>query len=42
MKKTKDNEQLALFAKSISLIHPITKEKMKFELDLPKIYPWNI
>lgn len=35
-------EQIALFAKSLSFYHPITKEKLTFELDLPDRYPWNI
>ena len=39
---SKVGEQIALFAHSLVLIHPITKEEMKFELELPKSYPWNI
>ena len=35
-------EQIALFAKSLSFYHPITKEKLTFELDLPSRFPWNI
>ena len=35
-------EQIALFAKSLSFYHPVTKEKLTFELDLPSRYPWNI
>ena len=35
-------EQIALFAYSISFIHPTTKEELTFELDLPKRKPWNI
>jgi len=41
-KGAKVGEQIALFAKSLSFYHPITKEKMTFELDLPNRYPWNI
>lgn len=41
-KNSKVNEQLALFSKSISFIHPISKEKMMFELPLPDRYPFNI
>lgn len=33
---------IALFAKSLSFYHPVTKEKLTFELDLPKRYPFNI
>ena len=33
---------IALFAKSISFIHPVTKEKLYFELGLPKRYPFNL
>ena len=36
------NTQIALFAKKLEFIHPITKETMAFELPLPKGYPWNI
>ena len=35
-------EQIALFAKSLSFYHPVTKEKLTFELNLPDRYPWNI
>ena len=41
-KNAKVGEQIALFAKKIEFIHPTTKEKMEFELDLPSKYPWNI
>lgn len=41
-KNAKVGEQIALFAKSLSFYHPITKEKLTFELDLPSRYPWNI
>ena len=41
-KNAKVGEQIALFAKKIEFIHPTTKEKMEFELDLPNKYPWNI
>jgi len=33
---------IALFAKSISFIHPTTKKKLTFELELPKRYPFNL
>ena len=41
-KEANVGEQIALFAKSLSFYHPITKEKLTFELDLPNRYPWNI
>ena len=34
-------EQIALFASSLSFLHPISKEKLTFSLELPKSYPWN-
>ena len=33
---------IALFAKRIEFIHPITKEIISFELELPKRYPFNL
>ena len=41
-KKAISGEQIALFAYSITFLHPITKEKMTFSLGLPDKYPWNI
>jgi len=41
-KSAKVGEQIALFAKSLELIHPTTKEVMKFSLNLKNKYPWNI
>lgn len=35
-------EQIALLSKKIEFIHPVTKENMSFEIDLPNKYPWNI
>ena len=35
-------EQLALFAKRIEFYHPISNELLKFEIDLPNRYPYNI
>ena len=35
-------KQLALFAYYLSFNHPVTKEKMTFNLDIPKRYPFNI
>ena len=33
---------IALFAKKIEFIHPTTKEKLIFELDIPDRYPFNL
>ena len=41
-KSAKVGEQISLFAKSLELIHPTTKEVMKFSLELKNKYPWNI
>ncbi|MEG0826455.1 MAG: RluA family pseudouridine synthase [Bacilli bacterium] len=41
-KKAKTGEQLALFAYSVSIIHPVTKEKMTFCCELPTYYPWKL
>ena len=41
-KNAKAGEQIALFAKSLELIHPTTKEVMEFNLDLKNKYPWNL
>ena len=41
-KNAKVGEQIALFAKELELIHPTTKEVMKFSLELKNKYPWNI
>ena len=41
-KEAKAGEQIALFAKSLELIHPTTKEVMNFNLELKNKYPWNI
>lgn len=35
-------EQIALFSNSISFLHPITKNLLKFEIELPNRKPWNI
>ena len=35
-------QQIALFSNSISFNHPITKESLTFEIDLPNRKPWNI
>lgn len=41
-KNSKVGEQIALFASSITFIHPTTKEDLTFKLDLPNRKPWNI
>lgn len=41
-KNCKKNTQIALFASKISFTHPTTKEKMTFNLPLPKRYPFNL
>lgn len=41
-KNAKIGEQIALFAKSLEFIHPVTKEFMKFELELPNYQKWNL
>ena len=41
-KNAKVGEQIALFAKELELIHPTTKELMKFSMELKNKYPWNL
>lgn len=41
-KEVKKQEQIALFANKLCFSHPVTKEWMEFNLDIPKVYPWNI
>ena len=33
-------EQIALFSNKITFIHPTTKEKLNFTLNIPNKYPW--
>ncbi len=40
--KTKEKDQIALFAKTIKFLHPTTKKELFFELSLPDRYPFNI
>ena len=35
-------EQIALFSRMIEFNHPVTKELMHFEVNPPKVYPWDI
>ena len=37
-----NKENIALIAKELSFYHPTTKELLKFEIDLPKKYPYNL
>ena len=39
---TKDKTNIALIAKQLSFYHPITKELLTFEIDLPKEYPYTL
>ncbi len=41
-KNVKEDEQLALFASSITFYHPITKELLTFSLDIPNNGIWNL
>lgn len=41
-KKALPGQQIALFAYSLSFIHPVTKKEMTFTLDLPDNYPFSI
>jgi len=36
------NTNIALIAKELAFYHPITKELLHFEIELPKKYPWNL
>ena len=41
-KNSKVGQQIALFSYYLTFNHPITKEKMVFQLDIPSKYPWNL
>ena len=41
-KNSKVGQQIALFSNSITFEHPITKEKVTFEIKLPSRNPWNL
>ena len=41
-KNAKVGQQLALFAKKLEFYHPVTKELLSFELDLPDRKPFNL
>ena len=38
----KDKSNIALIAKQLSFYHPITKELLNFEIDLPQRYPYTL
>src|SRR5574344_1423914 len=40
--KSSNKGQICLFAKELSFIHPVSKERLYFKLDLPKRKPWNV
>lgn len=40
--KNSNNIDIALFAHSITFIHPTTKEELTFTLDMPNKYPFNL
>ena len=40
--KALPKEQIALFSNSITFMHPITKQVMTFNLELPNVKPWTI
>ncbi len=37
-----NKENIALIAKELSFYHPVTKELLHFEIDLPKKYPYTL
>lgn len=40
--KAKEHAQIALWATSLTIIHPVTKEEMTFVDNPPKVFPWTI
>ena len=36
-----DNCEIALWSSKIGFVHPMTGERIEFELEPPEIYPWN-
>ena len=40
-KKAKMHTQIALFAYSLSFLHPTLKKRLLFSVDVPNIYPYN-
>lgn len=41
-KNYQKGEQIALFAKELSFLHPVTKERLTFRLNLPNRYPYTL
>lgn len=41
-KKHDGKTNVALFAKKLSFYHPVTKELLQFEIDMPKRYPFSL
>ncbi len=41
-KNAKKGQQIALWATSLKLVHPVSKEVMTFTSEPPKTFPWNI
>ncbi len=41
-KNAKVGQQISLFSKKITFVHPTTKDNMTFELELPDKKPWNL
>ncbi len=39
---SKVKEQIALYATSLTILHPTTKEVMTFKTELPNSYPWKL
>ena len=39
--KNTKKDNIALFAGELSFIHPVKKERVTFEVDIPDIYPFN-
>lgn len=37
-----NNTDIALVAKELSFIHPVTKQVLNFQIDLPKKYPYSL
>lgn len=38
----KVGQQIALWAKEVEFIHPVSKESMNFCMDVPNQHPWNL
>ena len=41
-KDAKPGQQIALWASSLTILHPTSKEEMTFTSEMPSSYPWNI